>query len=713
MDFFFNPQGIALIGATANKLKGGYAIFKNLITGFKGGIYPVNPRYKEIDGIKCFKSVKDVPDPVDLAIIFVPGGYVPAIIKDCADRGIKGVMIEAGGFAESGDKGRKMQDELKAYAKKTGIRLWGPNCMGLVDAVHKKIFSFVTPVIWDELIPGDVSLIVQSGMLSGAFLIDCMSHKIMGISKVCSIGNKMDVNECEILEYLIHDPDTKAIGLYLESINNGRRFMEICGTSTKPVVVLLGGKSAGGAAAALSHTASMAVNGAVASGAFAQAGVIEAMDFNEMMDICRSLAAYPDLKVSAAGRVAVLTYTGGAGIVSSDFIDKSGIELAKLSLSTKEKIKSVFPDWMPISNPVDLWPAVERNGADLAYGTAVKAVCEDPGVDAIFVHAFTGGFALNLDMEFLSGHAGRAGKPVFCWVIGTDDAVKKLKTEAIECSVPVFSEISRAVECMDKVFTRKKVLDYRSHDNSNEKQTAKENKNRHDAECLMAVENTGLSKESIDILKSNSGVLDENLSKKILLEYNIKTVNEYFAESPEDAEKIALNLGSKVVMKGIVQGKIHKTEAGLVRIGVNSKNEAIQVFNELKTAMDQKGKILIQEQIKGDMELIAGLMRDPQFGPCVMAGFGGIMAEVLNDSVFGVAPITHFQAIELIKRLKNQELMDGFRGTDPLDRKAFAEILVKLGRLGCDFPQIKEIDINPLIIYKGQPVAVDASVVLF
>ena len=197
------------------------------------------------------------------------------------------------------------------------------------------------------------------------------------------------------------------------------------------------------------------------------------------------------------------------------------------------------------------------------------------------------------------------------------------------------------------------------------------------------------------------------------MEYNIKTVKEYFAESPEDAGKIALNLGSKVVMKGIVQGKIHKTEAGLVKIGVDSKNEVIQVYNELKTAMDQKGRILIQEQIHGDIELIAGLMRDPQFGPCVMAGFGGIMAEVLNDSVFGVAPITHFQAIELIKRLKNQELMDGFRGTDPLDRKAFAEILVKLGRLGCDFPQIKEIDINPLIIYKGQPVAVDASVVLF
>ncbi len=714
MDFFFNPKGIAVVGATANKLKGGYAIFKNLVTGFTGGIYPVNPRYEEIDNIKCYKSVKDVPDPVDIAIIFVPGGNVPAIIKDCAQRGIKGVMIEAGGFAESGDQGRAMQEELAAFAQKAGIRLWGPNCMGLVDAVHKKVFSFVTPVIWNELIPGDVSLIVQSGMLSGAFLINCMSHGIMGISKVCSIGNKMDVDECEILEYLVHDPDTKAIGLYLESINNGRKFMEICKTSSKPIVLMLGGKSAGGAAAALSHTASMAVNGAVACGAMAQADVIEAVDFNQMMDICRSLAAYPDLKVSAEGRIAVLTYTGGAGIVSSDFIDKSGLKLAELSSSTEKKLKSVFPDWMPISNPVDLWPAVERNGADMAYGTAIKAVCEDPGVDAIFVHAFTGGFSLNLDMEFLSGHARRAGKPVFCWLIGTDVAVKKLKKEAIEFKVPVFSEISRAVECMDKVFMRKKILEYRSM----HPDTLKSNVPVEDAETVESsetaetTEHIKISKKSIETIESNTGALDEYQAIKLISECNIQTAKEYLINSLEDAEKKALELGSEVVMKGIVQGKLHKTEAGLVKTGINSKNEVQTAFNDLKTAMKGQGQIVIQKQIKGDMELIAGLMRDPQFGVCVMAGLGGVMTEILNDFVFGVAPLTHIEALELIGRLKNQKLINGFRGADALNRDKFAEILVKLGRLGYEYSKIKEIDINPLMIYKGEPVAVDASIVL-
>lgn len=693
MEFFFNPKGIAVIGATANKLKGGYAIFRNLTIGFKGGIYPVNPRYEEIDGIRCYESVKDVPDPVDLAIVFVPGGNVPEIIKDCAQRGIKGVIIEAGGFAESGDQGKAMQEELAAFARKAGIRLWGPNCMGLVDAVHRRIFSFVSPTIWDVLIPGEVSLIVQSGMLSGAFLIDRMSHGVMGVSKVCSIGNKMDVDECEILEYLIDDPDTKAIGLYLESINHGEQFMKICRTSSKPIVLLTGGKSAGGAAAALSHTASMAVNGAVLSGAMAQAGVIEAMDFNQMMDLCRSLAAYPELRSLGDGRIAVLTYTGGAGIVSSDFIDQMDLKLARLSSATMEKLKTVFPEWMPISNPVDLWPAVERNGADMAYGTAIKAVCEDPEVDAVFIHAFTGGFSLKIDMELLAKQAELAGKPVFCWLIGTSDAVKKLKMEAISFGIPVFTEIFRAVECMNGVFARKKML-----------------------ERSLRIEQEPLSLE-IDaagrhILESETGVLDEYLSKQVLSGCGIHVTEEYLAVSAEQAEANAGRLGSKVVMKGLIPGEIHKTEAGLVKLGISSEDGVKTVFNDLKLAMGSKGRVLIQQQVQGDFELIAGFMRDPQFGHCVMIGLGGVFAEILNDSVFGVAPLTHTGAIELIGRLKNQKLLNGFRGANILDRDALADILVKLGQLGYKYPKIKEVDINPLIICKGKPVVVDASVIL-
>ena len=693
MDFFFNPKGIALVGATANKVKGGYAIFRNLVIGFKGGIYPVNPRYEEIDGVRCYDSVEDVPDPVDLAIVFVPGKNVFKIIEDCAFRGIKGVMIEAGGFAETSDQGKAMQEELRAFAHKVGIRLWGPNCMGVVDAVNRKVFSFVSPVIWDELIPGDVSLIVQSGMLSGAFLIHCMSHGTMGISKVCSIGNKMDVDECEILEYLINDPDTKVVGLYLESIRRGRKFLEICRDSSKPIVLLTGGKSSDGAAAALSHTASMAVDNDILSGAMAQAGVTEATDFNQMMDLCRSLAAYPELHTSGGARIAILTYSGGAGILSSDFIDQTDLEIAKLSVLAKERLKTVFPDWMPVSNPIDLWPAVERHGADMAYGAAIEAVCADPGVDAIFIHAFTGAFSLDFDIEDLADRARLAGKPIFCWVIGTNEGVKKLKMRSLNVGIPIFTELFRAVECMNEVFARKKAED-------------------HSPRITPEAESLPMIQTSRQILESETGILDEYLSKQVLSGCGIRVTDEYLVTSVQEAEKQAGRLGSQVVMKGLVDGNIHKTEAGLVKLGISSEDGIKAAFTDLQIAMDFKGKVLIQQQIQGDLELIAGLMHDPQFGPCVMVGFGGVLAEILDDFVFGVAPLTHAQALELIGRLKTQKLLNGFRGAGVTDRNALAGILVKLGQLGCEFPKIKEMDINPLIVCKGVPVAVDASIIL-
>ena len=250
MEFYFKPKGVAIIGASANTVKGGHFILNNVLKGLKGGIYPVNPAYSEIDGLKCYPSVLEVPDPVDLAIIFVPAPLVPGVLRECVERAIPGVMIQSGGFAETGQQGKKLQDQLIAVHRQSGIRIWGPNCMGLVDAVHGLVFSFMLPTIWEQgLVAGSVSLVVQSGMLSAGFLIDIMSNGIMGISKACSIGNRADVNECDILEYLLSDPATGVIGLYLESIPDGRRFIDLCRHAAKPIVVLRGGKSKKGAAA--------------------------------------------------------------------------------------------------------------------------------------------------------------------------------------------------------------------------------------------------------------------------------------------------------------------------------------------------------------------------------------------------------------------------------------------------------------------------------
>ena len=691
MEFFFKPKGIALIGASSNPYKGGNSILKNLLKGYKGKIYPVNPAYPEIEGLQCYRAVTDVPDPVDLAIVFVPARLVPDVIRECVQKKIPGVMIESGGFAEAGARGQSIQSELKQICDETGIRLWGPNCMGLVDFISKRVFSFVSPTLWDyEFIRGNVSLIVQSGMLSAGFIIDTMSHGVMGISKVCSIGNKVDVDECELLEYLLEDPETAVVGLYLESFANGRRFLEICRSSTKPIVVLKGGKSVKGAAAAMSHTASLAGNSAVISGALAQAGVVEAVDFKQMLDLCRSLAMYPEIPRKVTGGVAILTYSGGAGIVSSDFIDKTTLSIAELSQSTKDALEKIYPEWMPVANPIDLWPAIERGGSEMAYGEAVKAVCDDPNVEVVFLHYYAGGFALNFDISSLVEIARKSNKPMFCWLMGEAEKAREFQTSTQNLGVPVYRELYRAVECMAAVFEREKP----------------EKSDRPSYASGFAISENFKAE-----IENSKGALDEHLSKKILSEYSIPVVDEKIAGSVEDALNAARSFGFPVVMKGILPGEIHKTESGLVRLGVSSEEEIKKIFGGLNFKMAGKGIILVQRQMEGGLELIAGMVRDPQFGPCVMLGLGGIFTEILNDTVFAVAPVSHGEALSMIERLKSQKLLNGFRGYPPVDREILAKIIVCLGDLGCGNPQIKEIDINPLIAGKNNLVAVDATVV--
>ncbi|MBI5593876.1 MAG: acetate--CoA ligase family protein [Deltaproteobacteria bacterium] len=694
MEFFFNPKGIALIGATTKPARGGFSILTNLLKGFAGKIYPVNPRYSSIEGMLCYPSILDVPDPVDLAIVFVPGPLVPNVIQECAMRKIPGVMIESGGFSETGDDGKKLQDMLRRISQETGIRLWGPNCMGLVDAVTRHVFSFVSPTIWDYgLIPGDVSLIVQSGMLSAGFLIDTMTHGTMGISKVCSVGNKVDVEECELIEYLIRDPHTKAIGLYMESIPDGRRFMEICSRSPKPIVALKGGKSRKGAEAAMSHTASLSGNGAVISGAMSQAGIIEATDFKQMMDFCRTLATFPSVPHNLPGRVAVLTYSGGAGIVSADFIENLGLEVADLSFQTRQTLKSVFPEWMPIANPVDLWPAVEKNGGEKAFRTAVEAVCADPGVDAIFLHLFAGGFSLNFDLSPLADLVRLSGKPMVAWLIGERKQARELQIAVQKQGIPVFREIQRSIECLCALLKR----------------------TQRETPWNASVESFRHATASVkwkQVLAMSSSTLDEHVSKQILADFGIPTVPEKTVGSVSEAKAAASGFGFPVVMKGIAPGIVHKSEQGLVRVGIHSNEMVENAFSELRAAMPNGGSILVQQQINGSIELIAGFIRDPQFGPCVMLGLGGILAEALKDTAFAVAPISRKDAFHLMDQIRAQNILNGFRGSIPVNRDALSDILIYLGEIGFACPQIQEIDINPLIVCNGDPVAVDASIQL-
>lgn len=459
MDFFFNPNGIAVVGATAETNRGGRNLLANLISGYRGPIYPVNPRYDKLLGLRCYPKVSDIEGPLDLAIVFVPARSVPGVLEDCVTKGVRGVMIESGGFAEVGPEGRRLQEECLAIARKGGMRVWGPNCMGIIDTEKRYIFSFVIPQDMQEVLrPGHISLVVQSGLLSGGFIITLMGNKTLGLAKVCSIGNKSDVNENELLEYLLEDPSTKVICLYLESFANGRRFFELAVTSPKPIVLLKGGKTPSGAKASFSHTASLAGHYEMMKGVLKQARVIEADDFFEMMDIARVLEKGFHVQRPPDGkpRIAVLTYSGASGIVTTDHMGRYGLTLATLSPQARRHLEELSPEWMPIHNPVDYWPAMEKSGPLLAYEQGLTALHADPGVDGIIVHLYAGQGIWQLEPRAIFSGVKSPRKPVLIWLIGPERIREKTRLALEEEGWPTFYEINRAVRAMASLFERVK-----------------------------------------------------------------------------------------------------------------------------------------------------------------------------------------------------------------------------------------------------------------
>ncbi len=457
IDHFFHPDGVAIIGATDNTAKGGYHILRNTLAGYKGRVYPVNPRYGEILGTKCYPNIESIPEKFDLAIYFIPAKSLPDTIRACAKKGVKAIIIESAGFSEVGEEGRRLQKESVDLARSFGIRLWGPNCMGLLDGHSRNVFSFMYSDTWMTLMkPGKVSLVVQSGMLSAGFLMMILERGGMGIAKVCSIGNKCDVNETELLEYLVADDETGVIGCYLESIVDGRKFLELARSTPKPIVVLKAGRSEQGAKAAMSHTASLSGSAAVYEGAFRQAGIVQVYDVHELMDFARGFSKVPFYY--KGGDVAVITFSGGAGIVTSDLLADRGIRLADFGPETLRALKEVFPPWMDPSHPVDVWPSVELNGTVPVYTKAIDAVMKDPNVDSLIIEAVAWNLA-SLDYLTAAGEMQkRYGKPMVLWQIAGSDVEEHYRTAAEEAGIPVFTEISRCVAFIAgvKAHSRKK-----------------------------------------------------------------------------------------------------------------------------------------------------------------------------------------------------------------------------------------------------------------
>ncbi len=698
MDFFFEPKGVAVVGATREPNTGGYHLLTNVTLGYKGPIYPVNPKYDELLGLKCYPRVSDVQGPLDLALIFVPAGAVPQVLRDCIQKGVQGAILESGGFAEVGSEGKALQDQCLSIARKGGMRLWGPNCMGLIDTSTGHIFSFIATEAWQGVLtPGGVSLIVQSGLLSAGFITTLMGNKTLRLAKVFSIGNKCDVEETELLDTLLKDPATQVIGLYLESFVQGRRFFELASSSSKPIVLLKGGRTASGAKASASHTASLAGNDELIRGVLRQGRVHQAEDFFEMTDMVRALEKdfHSQKPFNEKPRIAVLSYSGASGIVTADHMEKYGLALATLSSQTKKGLEELSPAWMPINNPVDYYPAMEKHDPALVYKHALKVLHDAPEVDGLIVHLFAGFGIWFLDMKEIMSVIRAPRKPILFWLIGPDRDRESTRLTLEAEGWPAFSEIHRTVRVMKCLFENRKGRRGIPQLPLSEFQIPSALK-----DLVLQEEEKGLP------------ILGEHEAKKWLQALDLPVVKEIIVNDPREATCAAQETGYPVVLKGIVEGKVHKTEAGLVRLNLWDTDHLKSAFQEMLNLKPKPQSFLIQPMLNADLELIVGVTRDPQFGPAIMLGLGGVHAEVYRDVVFRLPPLNQNDVIDMVSELKGKALFRGYRSSKPVHMESLADWLIKLGRLAMTFDRIKEIDVNPLLIIDGKPVAVDATIVL-
>ena len=680
---FFNPASVAVVGASPHRT-GEYLLANTMLApGVK--VYPVNPGYDQLAGLPCHPSVSAIPGPVDLAVLLIPARFTPQVLRECAAKGVSAVMIQSAGFAEIGEPGRALQQECVEIARAAGMRIWGPNCMGLVDVPGRRFFTFMHPNVTDALLPhGNLSLVVQSGMLSAGFLADLAARRGVAVSKACSLGNKADVDECDVLQELLDDPDTKAVALYLESLPRGRLFMEMAEAANKPLVVLKSGRSRSGAKAALSHTASLAGDARLTQGLLAAAGVGTAQDFHQLVDLGRTLALLPGLPPQA--RVAVLTFSGGGGILACDLLEEQGLTVAELSEPTLEALAELFPPWMPPANPVDLWPAMELHGPAQTLERAAEIVSQDPGVDLLFVHMFLGAASGKVDLAKIQAATRAGGKHLAFWGLGLEQPMKGFEAQALTHGIPLFGEMARAVDCLAAAA-------------------------RWQPSGELPPRPSASGRPLPAGLPAPRGVWDEHQAKRLLAAWDIPVAAEALAQDLAQAQRAAAELGWPVVLKGLLPGEVHKTDKGLVALGVKAPSELEAQWERLQGIMAGRGRILVQRQHKPDHELIVGFLRDRQFGPCVMLGLGGVLAELEPDVAFELAPLDQPRARAMLDRLRGAKLLKGYRGLPPLDQQALAELICRLGDLGASLPAISQIDLNPVAVENGAPLALDTSVI--
>ncbi len=696
LDAFFRPRSVAVVGASRDPAKLGYAVVRNLVEGGYaafGKIYPINPKADTILDLKTYPSILDVPDQIDLAVIVIPYPHVPDAMRECGEKEIPAAVVISAGFREAGKEGLERERELTEIAKTHNIRLIGPNCLGVIDTFTPLNASFAA----DTPPKGPMAFMSQSGAL-GIAILDWALGGQLGFSKFVSLGNKADVNEIDLLEAWADDPDTNVILVYSEGLPDGQAFIRTAreASKKKPLIAVKSGVTASGSRAVSSHTGSLAGSEQAYAAAFKQAGVLRARSMEELFDFAMAFAYQP---VPPGDRIAIVTNAGGPGILATDAVERAGMALARFELDTIRALEGYLPDAASAANPVDLLGDALAN----RYAFALEKVAADPNVDGLLVILTP---QATINVEEAAEAIGRAAESLTIPIVGCFIGEVRVRPGIdilTRYNVPNYPFPERAVAAL------KAMSDYR----------------RARAAPMPVFEQLNADRETVrQVLdkthKEGRVTVGDAESRAILEAYGLRIPQSKLATTVDEAVDIANAIGYPVVLKIASPDILHKTDVGGVKIGLNDPTDVRDAFDLLVYRAGRyvpEARIwgcLVQEMIPQSMEVLVGMNRDPQFGPLVTFALGGIYVEVLKDASFRVAPFSKHEAEQMIDEIRARDLLAGVRGAPPLDKEAIVDCLLRVGQLVQDFPEILELDINPLMVFergKGA-MAVDMRLVL-
>ena len=677
---FLSPKSIAVIGASDKRGSVGRAITSNIINGFTGTVFPISPTRDTVFYKKAFKSVLDVPEPIDLAVVITKNTIVPQVLEECGKKKIKGVIVITAGFKEVDEEGKKLEQKLKDIAKQYQLKIIGPNCLGVMNLDPKTMMNATFLKITPK--SGEIALISQSGAICAALVEDASAQGI-GFSAVVSMGNKADQNEIDVLEMLADHDQTKVIVMYLEDMGDGQRFLNICQDITrnkrKPVLVLKSGRSPEGAKAAMSHTGALMGSDEIYEALLKQSGAIRVDTMEELFDYATAFSKQP---LPLNGDLVIVSNAGGPAIISTDACSRDGIKMAKIE-DIRQKIDAVIPPWGSSRNPVDIVGDADFN----RFNDVLENVLSHKDVGTVITMCTPSAtLDYNKLAEVIVKMSKKHKKTMLASLMGLDEGIKNKEILA-DGDVPYYTYAEGAIR------TLKAMLKFVDWINTPEGKITK-----------FEVDKDKV-KEIFDMVKKEgrTSLLEEE-GQQILRTYGFPLPKSTLAKTESDAVKTAKEIGYPVVMKIASPQIIHKSDAGGVKVGLSNDKEVENAFKEIVENAKKYDKnavikgVLVVEMVKGGKEMIIGSKLESGFGPVIMLGMGGIYVEVFKDVTFRLAPVTEREADDMISSIKTQKLLKGVRGEKPSDIKKLSDCIQRLSQLVTDFKEIKELDMNPVLV---------------